>query len=164
MRRFDMWRWADICRVISSYSSFSLRRWEPALWLDWLDQVRTKKKVICLSRLIRTQSAWCSEVTYNKIHTLNCFFCPFVSRSSLTCPHCLKQSNTFDPFSCISLPIPLRQTRWCITHNSYSLCVCVCDVYVLIFFNAVLAITSCFHFGPIMTVSKHYYNICSAIL
>ncbi|NXN86067.1 UBP43 hydrolase, partial [Bombycilla garrulus] len=35
---------------------------------------------------------------------------PF-SRSSLTCPHCLKQSNTFDPFLCISLPIPLRQTR-----------------------------------------------------
>lgn len=33
-------------------------------------------------------------------------------RSSLTCPHCLKQSNTFDPFLCISLPIPLRQTRW----------------------------------------------------
>ncbi|XP_016400284.1 ubiquitin carboxyl-terminal hydrolase 43-like, partial [Sinocyclocheilus rhinocerous] len=31
--------------------------------------------------------------------------------SSLTCPHCLKQSNTFDPFLCISLPIPLRQTR-----------------------------------------------------
>ncbi|NWW86969.1 UBP43 hydrolase, partial [Rhynochetos jubatus] len=34
-----------------------------------------------------------------------------VRRSSLTCPHCLKQSNTFDPFLCISLPIPLRQTR-----------------------------------------------------
>ncbi|XP_031419653.2 ubiquitin carboxyl-terminal hydrolase 43a [Clupea harengus] len=32
-------------------------------------------------------------------------------RSSLTCPHCLKQSNTFDPFLCISLPLPLRQTR-----------------------------------------------------
>ncbi|NWX56368.1 UBP43 hydrolase, partial [Promerops cafer] len=32
-------------------------------------------------------------------------------RSSLTCPHCLKQSNTFEPFLCISLPIPLRQTR-----------------------------------------------------
>ncbi|NXR66968.1 UBP43 hydrolase, partial [Rhadina sibilatrix] len=32
-------------------------------------------------------------------------------RSSLTCPHCLRQSNTFDPFLCISLPIPLRQTR-----------------------------------------------------
>ncbi|XP_038021359.2 ubiquitin carboxyl-terminal hydrolase 43 isoform X1 [Anas platyrhynchos] len=32
-------------------------------------------------------------------------------RSSLTCPHCLKQSNTFDPFLCVSLPIPTRQTR-----------------------------------------------------
>uniref|UniRef100_A0A8C6YGA4 ubiquitinyl hydrolase 1 n=1 Tax=Naja naja TaxID=35670 RepID=A0A8C6YGA4_NAJNA len=32
-------------------------------------------------------------------------------QSSLTCPHCRKQSNTFDPFLCISLPIPLRQTR-----------------------------------------------------
>ncbi|GAA6105264.1 ubiquitin carboxyl-terminal hydrolase 43 [Tachysurus ichikawai] len=36
--------------------------------------------------------------------------------SSLTCPHCLKQSHTFDPFLCISLPIPLRQTRpLCVT-------------------------------------------------
>uniref|UniRef100_A0A3Q0RQV5 ubiquitinyl hydrolase 1 n=1 Tax=Amphilophus citrinellus TaxID=61819 RepID=A0A3Q0RQV5_AMPCI len=43
-------------------------------------------------------------------------FCLSVSRSSLTCPHCLKQSNTFDPFLCISLPIPLRQTRpMCVT-------------------------------------------------
>uniref|UniRef100_A0A6Q2YPC9 ubiquitinyl hydrolase 1 n=1 Tax=Esox lucius TaxID=8010 RepID=A0A6Q2YPC9_ESOLU len=37
-------------------------------------------------------------------------------KSSLTCPHCHKQSNTFDPFLCISLPIPLRQTRsMCVT-------------------------------------------------
>ncbi|NXH42501.1 UBP43 hydrolase, partial [Dicaeum eximium] len=36
---------------------------------------------------------------------------PPFPRSSLTCPHCLKQSNTFEPFLCISLPIPLRQTR-----------------------------------------------------
>ncbi|NXR75834.1 UBP43 hydrolase, partial [Pycnonotus jocosus] len=36
---------------------------------------------------------------------------PSTGQSSLTCPHCLKQSNTFDPFLCISLPIPLRQTR-----------------------------------------------------
>lgn len=32
-------------------------------------------------------------------------------RSSLTCPHCGKQSNTFDPFLCVSLPIPQRTTR-----------------------------------------------------
>lgn len=50
-------------------------------------------------------------------------------RCSLTCPHCLKQSNTFDPFLCISLPIPLRQTRWVLlanysclySHQKYSL-------------------------------------------
>ncbi|XP_076844764.1 ubiquitin carboxyl-terminal hydrolase 43 [Brachyhypopomus gauderio] len=37
-------------------------------------------------------------------------------KSSLTCPHCQKQSHTFDPFLCISLPIPLRQTRpLCVT-------------------------------------------------
>ncbi|XP_071476699.1 ubiquitin carboxyl-terminal hydrolase 31-like [Diadema antillarum] len=32
-------------------------------------------------------------------------------RSSLTCPHCGVQSNTFDPFVCVSLPIPQRTTR-----------------------------------------------------
>lgn len=35
--------------------------------------------------------------------------CP--RRSSLTCPRCQKQSDTFDPFLCISLPIPLPHTR-----------------------------------------------------
>ena len=30
-------------------------------------------------------------------------------RSSLTCPTCEKQSNTFDPFVCVSLPIPQKQ-------------------------------------------------------
>ncbi|XP_071513208.1 uncharacterized protein [Panulirus ornatus] len=30
-------------------------------------------------------------------------------RSSLKCPHCQKESNTFDPFLCVSLPIPQRQ-------------------------------------------------------
>jgi ubiquitin carboxyl-terminal hydrolase 31 len=32
-------------------------------------------------------------------------------RSSLTCPACLRQSNTFDPFFCVSLPIPQRTLR-----------------------------------------------------
>lgn len=30
-------------------------------------------------------------------------------RSSLTCPTCEKQSNTFDPFLCVSLPLPQKQ-------------------------------------------------------
>ena len=27
-------------------------------------------------------------------------------RSSLTCPKCKQQSNTFDPFLCVSVPVP----------------------------------------------------------
>ena len=32
-------------------------------------------------------------------------------RSSLTCPNCERQSNTFDPFLCVSLPIPQKAMR-----------------------------------------------------
>lgn len=30
-------------------------------------------------------------------------------RSSLTCPRCQRQSNTFDPFLCASVPVPQNQ-------------------------------------------------------
>ena len=32
-------------------------------------------------------------------------------RSSLTCPQCRCQSNTFDPFLCVSVPVPQNQRR-----------------------------------------------------
>lgn len=32
-------------------------------------------------------------------------------RSSLTCPRCQRQSNTFDPFLCVSVPVPQEQPR-----------------------------------------------------
>ena len=32
-------------------------------------------------------------------------------RSSLTCPRCQRQSNTFDPFLCVSVPVPQNQRR-----------------------------------------------------
>ncbi|GLH04172.1 Ubiquitin carboxyl-terminal hydrolase nonstop [Gryllus bimaculatus] len=32
-------------------------------------------------------------------------------RSSLTCPRCQRQSNTFDPFLCMSVPVPQNQRR-----------------------------------------------------
>ena len=32
-------------------------------------------------------------------------------RSSLTCPLCQKQSNTFDPFLCVSVPVPQGQRQ-----------------------------------------------------
>lgn len=58
----------------------------------------------------RTQSEGLSGFIWISVSNLAVLFC--LLRSSLTCPHCLKQSNTFDPFLCISLPIPLCQTRW----------------------------------------------------
>ncbi|XP_008070655.2 ubiquitin carboxyl-terminal hydrolase 43 [Carlito syrichta] len=51
-----------------------------------------------------------AELTLGQSFVQNHFQAQY--RSSLTCPHCLKQSNTFDPFLCVSLPIPLRQTRF----------------------------------------------------
>lgn len=32
-------------------------------------------------------------------------------RSSLTCPRCNRQSNTFDPFLCVSVPVPQHQRQ-----------------------------------------------------
>lgn len=66
--------------------------------------------IVCIEPRSRRKKKWI------KIAICLSFSLSF-SRSSLTCPHCLKQSNTFDPFLCISLPIPLRQTRWGITHT-----------------------------------------------
>lgn len=34
-----------------------------------------------------------------------------VYRSTLTCPNCRRQSNTYDPFLSISLPIPQKTKR-----------------------------------------------------
>ncbi|NWI63826.1 UBP43 hydrolase, partial [Todus mexicanus] len=61
-----------------------------------------------LPRRLHTRP-WCREMSTMGVG-LGKPRCPGMG-SSLTCPHCLKQSNTFDPFLCISLPIPLRQTR-----------------------------------------------------
>uniref|UniRef100_A0A4W4E9S0 ubiquitinyl hydrolase 1 n=1 Tax=Electrophorus electricus TaxID=8005 RepID=A0A4W4E9S0_ELEEL len=58
--------------------------------------------------------------TCGKVHSTVQYISVLVFfRSSLTCPHCLKQSHTFDPFLCISLPIPLRQTS---PHMIFTLC------------------------------------------
>lgn len=71
-------------------------KWSPLL----PDLIRRTSRFIWKS----SQHSW-----FFKTNVTVCFLS---LRSSLTCPHCLKQSNTFDPFLCISLPIPLRQTRW----------------------------------------------------
>ncbi|XP_067672769.1 ubiquitin carboxyl-terminal hydrolase 43-like [Haliotis asinina] len=41
-------------------------------------------------------------------------------RSSLTCPHCGKHSNTFDPYLCVSLPLPQKCPRPVFVNVVYS--------------------------------------------
>uniref|UniRef100_A0A8C2C6A6 ubiquitinyl hydrolase 1 n=1 Tax=Cyprinus carpio TaxID=7962 RepID=A0A8C2C6A6_CYPCA len=53
---------------------------------------------------------WLLDRVHEDLNHL-CLTFSCLSPSSLTCPHCQKQSNTFDPFLCISLPIPLPHTR-----------------------------------------------------
>ena len=51
--------------------------------------------------------ALASYMRFNSSFVMDVFQAQF--RSSLTCPTCEKQSNTFDPFLCVSLPIPQKQ-------------------------------------------------------
>ncbi|XP_050540078.1 ubiquitin carboxyl-terminal hydrolase 43 [Daktulosphaira vitifoliae] len=45
-----------------------------------------------------------NHVRCNESFIHNVFQAQF--KSSLTCPRCMRQSNTFDPFLCISIPVP----------------------------------------------------------
>ena len=51
--------------------------------------------------------ALANYMRFNNSFVMDVFQAQF--RSSLTCPTCQKQSNTFDPFLCVSLPIPQKQ-------------------------------------------------------
>ena len=51
--------------------------------------------------------ALANYMRFNSSFVMDVFQAQF--RSSLTCPTCEKQSNTFDPFLCVSLPIPQKQ-------------------------------------------------------
>lgn len=80
---------------------YSQVAWLIPLWLLWTRLQGTFTYKLWAEHLSFYSSVWWRFVSV---------LCPH--RSSLTCPHCLKQSNTFDPFLCVSLPIPLRQTRY----------------------------------------------------
>ena len=89
------------------------------LWL--LDRVHeelntaTKKKYKRLKNLPgRPDDVLAAESLANYTRCNNSFVVDIFQaqfRSSLTCPACERQSNTFDPFLCVSLPIPQKQTR-----------------------------------------------------
>ena len=62
----------------------------------------------------RTDEAVAAEALANHMRCNNSFVNDLFQalyRSSLTCPTCRRQSNTFDPFLSVSLPIPQRSTR-----------------------------------------------------
>jgi len=89
------------------------------LWL--LDRVHeelntaTKKKYKRLKNLPgRPDDVLAAESLANYMRCNNSFVVDIFQaqfRSSLTCPSCERQSNTFDPFLCVSLPIPQKQFR-----------------------------------------------------
>jgi len=89
------------------------------LWL--LDRVHeelntaTKKKYKRLKNLPgRPDDVLAAESLANYMRCNNSFVVDIFQaqfRSSLTCPTCERQSNTFDPFLCVSLPIPQKQMR-----------------------------------------------------
>lgn len=89
------------------------------LWL--LDRVHeelntaTKKKYKRLKDVPnRPDDVLAAEALANYMRCNNSFVMDIFQaqfRSSLTCPSCERQSNTFDPFLCVSLPIPQKQIR-----------------------------------------------------
>ncbi|XP_049853999.1 ubiquitin carboxyl-terminal hydrolase 31 isoform X1 [Schistocerca gregaria] len=89
------------------------------LWL--LDKVHedlntaTKKKYkIIKNSFGRPDEVVAAETLENHIRCNNSFVHAVFQaqfRSSLTCPRCKRQSNTFDPFLCVSVPVPQNQTR-----------------------------------------------------
>uniref|UniRef100_A0A3B4ZFW4 ubiquitinyl hydrolase 1 n=1 Tax=Stegastes partitus TaxID=144197 RepID=A0A3B4ZFW4_9TELE len=107
----------DFKTIVSKYGSqFRGNSQHDALeFLLWLlDRVHEDVILASHNNNNKTKAPGKSEDLKSAPSRLTCCF--LFLRSSLTCPHCLKQSNTFDPFLCISLPIPLRQTRpMCVT-------------------------------------------------
>ena len=62
----------------------------------------------------RSDEAVAAEALANHMRHNNSFVYDLFQalyRSSLSCQNCRRQSNTFDPFLCVSLPIPQRSTR-----------------------------------------------------
>uniref|UniRef100_A0A670YXW9 ubiquitinyl hydrolase 1 n=1 Tax=Pseudonaja textilis TaxID=8673 RepID=A0A670YXW9_PSETE len=107
---------ADFKNVVSKYGAqFRGNAQHDALeFLLWLlDRMNEDLCSVSFNQKLKTSTSGSAQATVQppkgQSFVQNHFQAQY--RSSLTCPHCRKQSNTFDPFLCISLPIPLRQTR-----------------------------------------------------
>ncbi|XP_001606702.2 ubiquitin carboxyl-terminal hydrolase 31 isoform X1 [Nasonia vitripennis] len=88
------------------------------LWLldkvhEDLNQATNKKYKIIKNSFGQPESVaeetFANHVRCNKSFVHEVFQAQF--RSSLTCPRCQMQSNTFDPFLCVSVPVPQSQRQ-----------------------------------------------------
>ncbi|XP_015591142.1 ubiquitin carboxyl-terminal hydrolase 31 [Cephus cinctus] len=84
------------------------------LWLldkvhEDLNQATKKKYKIIKNSFGRPDDIVAAETLANHVRCNNSFVHAVFQaqfRSSLTCPRCHRQSNTFDPFLCVSVPVP----------------------------------------------------------
>ncbi|XP_058805808.1 ubiquitin carboxyl-terminal hydrolase 31 isoform X2 [Phymastichus coffea] len=88
------------------------------LWLldkvhEDLNQATNKKYKIIKNSFKNPESVaaetWANHKRCNNSFVHEVFQAQF--RSSLTCPRCQQQSNTFDPFLCVSVPVPQAQRQ-----------------------------------------------------
>ncbi len=92
----------------------------------------------------------------------------FIFRSSLICPSCDRESNTFDPFLCVSLPIPQIQVSFkkfpYACDHSYSILMQFCLLwyvkiiiirFMISFFSVILQI----FFSSIIQISSNRFKV-----
>uniref|UniRef100_A0A8C2ZXM6 ubiquitinyl hydrolase 1 n=1 Tax=Cyclopterus lumpus TaxID=8103 RepID=A0A8C2ZXM6_CYCLU len=104
----------DFKTIVSKYGSqFRGNSQHDALeFLLWLlDRVHEDVNLASHNNNNKTKEVTSPDLSQSQQHSFVQEHFQAQYKSSLTCPHCMKQSNTFDPFLCISLPIPLPQTR-----------------------------------------------------
>ncbi|XP_015116575.1 ubiquitin carboxyl-terminal hydrolase 31 [Diachasma alloeum] len=89
------------------------------LWLldkvhEDLNQATKKKYKIIKNSFGRPDDIVAAETLANHVRCNHSFVHEVFQaqfRSSLTCPRCNRQSNTFDPFLCVSIPVPQQQRQ-----------------------------------------------------
>lgn len=78
-----------------------------------------QKKKSCGNEDEQAVLAFASFTQYHQSYIQGLFLSQY--RSSITCSNCKQQSNTFDPYTCVSLSIPQPSTRNIVITLVYSL-------------------------------------------
>ncbi|XP_070581362.1 ubiquitin carboxyl-terminal hydrolase 31-like [Ptychodera flava] len=70
---------------------------------------KPRKTISSKSLEVLADEAQANYMRYNNSFVYDLFQAQY--RSSLKCPNCLRQRNTFEPYLCVSLPLPQRNLR-----------------------------------------------------